>query len=150
MTTYDAQAALDAIRERQEQTREQYVRQNYSGAQGLITALVVFAIGSAVDLPSPWSLVGRIVAAVLMVGGVIIQCRRTRVRRRQTGAEKAFTALAVAVVLTVFVAAVVVARLMELPAPSVPAAGVAAVATLVVTYATRPIAKRLARREGRG
>ncbi|MER6049033.1 hypothetical protein ABT168_16520 [Streptomyces sp. NPDC001793] len=145
MTTYDAQAALDAIRERQEQTREQYVHQNYSGAQGLVTALVVFAIGSAVDLPSPWSLVGRIVAAVLMAGGAIVYCRRTRVRRRQTGAEKAFTALVVAVVVTVFVAAVVVARLMELPAPSVPAAAVAAVVTLVVTYATRPIAKRLAR-----
>ncbi|WP_438486838.1 hypothetical protein [Streptomyces sp. S186] len=150
MTSYDAQAALDAIRERQEQTREEYVRHNYSGAQGLLTALAVFAIGSAIDLPSPWSLAGRIAAGVLIAGGMVVQYRRARVRRRPTRAERVFTAWVVAAVLTVFIAALVAARLTELPVPSVPAAGVAAVATLVATYATRPIARRLARREGRG
>ncbi|GAB7028804.1 hypothetical protein AB0G35_28345 [Streptomyces sp. NPDC021749] len=52
------------------------------------------------------------------------------------------------VVTVVLVAAVIGARLLKLPEPGVVAGAVAAVATLVAGYVTRPIIKALTRRDG--
>ncbi|MGW1374205.1 hypothetical protein ACWD6P_07995 [Streptomyces sp. NPDC002446] len=146
MTSFDAQTALDAIHHRQEQTRDEYVRQASSGAYGLIAALGVFASCASVDLPRPWHLVAMLVGDGLIVGALLVQYRRARVRRKQTRAEVLFTAWLAAVVVAVLVAAVVGFRLAGLPNPSMAAAAVAALATLVATYASRPVLKKIARR----
>ncbi|MGW2024811.1 hypothetical protein [Streptomyces decoyicus] len=44
----------------------------------------------------------------------------------------------------------IVARLLGLSIPSVPATAVAALATLVATYATRPIVKKITKRDDQG
>ncbi|MFE7315973.1 hypothetical protein ACFU7T_23245 [Streptomyces sp. NPDC057555] len=148
MTSFDAQEALDAIHQRQEQTRDEYVRHNSSGLYGFFAALAVFAGGSSVDLPSPWSLVARLVATGLIVGGLIVQYRRTRVRRKATLAETMFLGWVAVAIVVLFIAATICAHLLDLPIPSMAAAAVAAVATLVATYAGRPIIKRITRRDG--
>lgn len=150
MTSFDAQTALDAIRHRQEQTRDEYVRHSSSGASGLVAALAVFAMGSSVDLPSPWSLVAKLVAGGLIAGGLVVQYRQARVRRKQSGAEVLFSLWLAGVVVAVLVAALIGARLLELPNPSTAAAAVAALATLVATYATRPIFKKIVKRNDHG
>ncbi|MGG2460657.1 hypothetical protein ACO0M4_12705 [Streptomyces sp. RGM 3693] len=146
MTSYDAQTALDAIRHRQEQTRDEYVRHT-SSSYGLIAALAVFAVGSANDLSSPWSLIARLAGGVLLAAGLVVRCRRTRVYRKPSPAGMLFGAWVTAVALTVFIVASTVARVIDLPIPSVPAAAVAALATLVATYATRPIVRKIAKRD---
>ncbi|PNE36941.1 hypothetical protein [Streptomyces noursei] len=150
MTSYDAQAALDAIRHRQQQTRDEYVRHTSSGTYGLIAALSAFATGSSIDLPSPWSLITRLVGVGLIVGGLVVQCRQARVHKRTSVAGALFSLWVAAVVIVVFVASVIAARLAHLPIPSVPAAALAAVATLVATYVTRPLVKRIAKRDDQG
>ncbi|MEU7642729.1 MULTISPECIES: hypothetical protein [unclassified Streptomyces] len=150
MTAYDAQAALDAIHHRQQQTRDEYVRHASSGTYGLVAALSVFATGSSIDLPSPWSLIARLVGGGLIVGGLVVQYRQARVHKKTSLAGALFTLWVAAVVIVVFVASVIAARLAHLPIPSVPAAAVAAVATLVATYATRPIVKRIAKKDDQG
>ncbi|MEU8686481.1 hypothetical protein [Streptomyces sp. NPDC048611] len=150
MTSYDAQTALDAIHQRQGQTRDEYVRHISSGAQGLIAALAVFAMGASIDLPTPWSLAAKLIAGGLIAGGLLVQYRQARVRRKQSRAEVLFTVWLAAVVVAVFIAALIVARLIGLPTPSVPAAAVAALATLVATYATRPIVKRITKKDDQG
>ncbi|MFG2526587.1 hypothetical protein [Streptomyces sp. NPDC048516] len=150
MTSYDAQTALDAIHHRQEQTRDEYVRHVSSGTYGLIAALAVFAMGSSVDLPNPWSLVVKLVAGALIAGGLLVQYRQARVRRKQSRAEVLFTVWLGAAVVAVFIATLIVARLIGLSIPSVPAAAVAALATLVATYATRPIVKKIIKRDDQG
>ncbi|MEU9488791.1 hypothetical protein AB0D83_34995 [Streptomyces decoyicus] len=44
----------------------------------------------------------------------------------------------------------IVARLFGLSIPSIPAAAVAGLATLVATYATRPIVKKITKRDDQG
>ncbi|GGX42689.1 hypothetical protein [Streptomyces noursei] len=150
MTSYDAQAALDAIHHHQQQTRDEYVRHASSGTYGLIAALSVFATGSSIDLPSPWSLIARLVGGGLIAGGLVVQCRQARVHKKTSVAGALFSLWVAAVVIAVFVASVIAARLAHLPNPSVLAAAVAAVATLVATYATRPLVMRIAKRNNQG
>ncbi|MEU8780214.1 hypothetical protein [Streptomyces sp. NPDC048637] len=150
MTAYDAQTALDAIRHHQEQTRNEYVRHVSSGAYGLIAALAVFAVGSSVDLPRPWNLVAMLAGDVLIVGGLVMQYRQARVRRKHSPAEVLLTVWLAAVVIAIFIAALIAGRLIDLSIPSVPAAAVAALATLVANYATRPIVKKITKRNNQG
>ncbi|MEU9118481.1 hypothetical protein AB0C96_01235 [Streptomyces sp. NPDC048506] len=147
MTSYDAQTALDAIRHRQEQTRDEYVRHASSGAYGLVAALAIFAMMSSGDLPRPWSLFAWLVGGSLIAGGMVVQYRRARVRRKPSGAATLFTLWLGAVVIVVLTAATIAARLLELPLPSVTAAAVTALATLVATYASRPIVRKIAKKD---
>ncbi|MYT28127.1 MULTISPECIES: hypothetical protein [unclassified Streptomyces] len=147
MTPYDAQTALDAIHQRQAQTRDEYAR-HASTSYGLTAALTVFATGSSIDLPRPWSLLAQLAGGVLIAAGLAVQYRRTRVHQKRSAAGTLFAVSVVAVALTVFIAASILARLLDLPVPSVPAAAVAALATLVATYTTRPIVMKILSRGG--
>ncbi|GGU82499.1 hypothetical protein GCM10010211_55620 [Streptomyces albospinus] len=138
------------VHQRRERSRAENVRHASSGAYGLIAALVVFAVGSSNDLPSPWSLVARLVGGGLIVGGLVVQCRQARVHKKTSVAGALFSLSVAAVVIAVLVASLIVACLVHLPIPSVPAAAVAAVATWVATYATRPVVERVARRDDQG
>ncbi|WP_044368908.1 hypothetical protein [Streptomyces natalensis] len=142
MTSYDAQTALDAIRHRQAQTRDAYAH-HASSSYGIIAALTVFATGSSIDLPRPWSLVAQLAGGVLIAAGLAVQYRRTRVHKKRSAAGTLFAVSVAAVALAVFIAASITARLIDLPVPSVPAAAVAALVTLVATYTARPIVKKI-------
>lgn len=146
MTSYDAQTALDAIHHHQEQTRDAYVRHSSSLPSILVTALAVFSFSASVDLPNPWRTLTLLAAGGLMAGMLFVHQRRAPVRRKPSGAEWAFSLWVGGVVTVVLVAAVIGARLLELPSPGMIAGAVAAMATLVAGYATRPIMKAITRR----
>ncbi|MFH9229351.1 hypothetical protein [Streptomyces lydicus] len=146
MTSYDAQTALDAIHHHQEQTRDAYVRHSSSLPYILVTALAVFSFSASVDLPNPWRTLTLLTVGGLMAGMLFVHQRRAPVRRKPSGAEWAFSLWVGGVVTVVLVAALIGARLLELPNPGVIAGAVAAMATLVATYATRPIMKAITRR----
>ncbi|KUL35417.1 hypothetical protein ADL22_27335 [Streptomyces sp. NRRL F-4489] len=150
MTSYNAQTALEVIHHRQQQTRDEYARQVSSGTSGAIAALAVFAAGASVDLPSPWSLVAKLVAGCLIVGALALHYRNARVRRKTSFTETLFTLLLAAGVMAIFIVATISAHLIHLPIPSVPAAAIAALATVAATYATRPIIKRITNRDDQG
>ncbi|MFD8544733.1 hypothetical protein [Streptomyces sp. NPDC059649] len=146
MTSYDARTALDAIHHHQEQTRDAYVRHGSSLPYLLVTALAVFSFSAAVDLPNPWRTLTLLAAGGLMAGMLFVHQRRAPVRRKPSGAEWAFSLWLGGVVTVILVAAVIGARLLKLPNPGMIAGAVAAVATLVAGYATRPIMKAITRR----
>jgi hypothetical protein len=150
MTSYDARTALDAIHHHQEQTRDAYVRHGSSLPYMLTTALAVFGCSAAIDLPNPWRTLTLLAASGLMAGMLFVHQRRAPVRRKPSGAEWAFSLWVGGVVIVVLVAAVIGARLLKLPNPSVLAGAVAALATLVAGYATRPILKAITRRNDHG
>ncbi|MER6305423.1 hypothetical protein [Streptomyces sp. NPDC001657] len=149
MTSYDARTALDAIHHHQEQTRDAYVRHGSSLPYLLVTALAVFSFSAAVDLPNPWRTLTLLAAGGLMAGMLFVHQRRAPVRRKPSGAEWAFSLWVGGVVTVILVAAVIGARLLKLPDPGLIAGAVAAVATLVAGYATRPIMKAVTRRDSR-
>ncbi|QHC23918.1 hypothetical protein [Streptomyces sp. GS7] len=148
MTSYDARTALDAIHHHQEQTRDAYVRHGSKLPYTLVTALTVFGFSAAFDLPNPWRTVTLLTASGLMTGTLLVQQRRAPVRRKPSGAEWAFSLWVAGFVIVILVAAGIGARLLGLPEPGMVAGAVAAVATLVAGYATRPIVKALTRRDG--
>ncbi|AJC60570.1 hypothetical protein [Streptomyces sp. 769] len=150
MTSYDARTALDAIHHHQEQTRDAYVRHGSSLPYRLVTALAVFGFGAAVDLPNPWRTLTLLAAGGLMAGMLYVHQRRAPVHRKPSRAQWAFSLWLGGVVTLILVAAVVGARLLELPEPSVIAGAVAAVATLVAGHAARPIVKAITRRDDHG
>ncbi|ARF56108.1 hypothetical protein [Streptomyces gilvosporeus] len=147
MTSYDAQTALDAIHHRQAQTRDAYAR-HASTSYGLIAALAVFATGSSVDLTGTWGLIARLAGGALIAAGLTVQYRRTRVHRKRSAAGTLFAVAVAAVALTAFIAASMLAWAIRLPVPSVPAAAVAALVTLVATYTARPIVEKIISRRG--
>ncbi|MGE7437179.1 hypothetical protein [Kitasatospora sp. NPDC001175] len=148
MTSYDARTALDAIHHHQEQTRDAYVRHGSSLPYMLVTALSVFGFSAAADLQNPWRAPTLLAAGGLMAGTLFVHQRRAPVRRKPSGAEWAFSLWLGGVVIVILVAAVIGARLLKLPEPGVIAGAVAAVATLVAGYATRPIVKAITRQDG--
>ncbi|WP_405743264.1 hypothetical protein OG422_14770 [Streptomyces sp. NBC_01525] len=150
MTSYDARTALDAIHHHQEQTRDAYVRHGSSLPYMLVTALAVFGFNAAFDLPNPWRTLILLAAGGLMAGMLFVHHRRAPVRRKPSGAEWAFSLWLAGAVIVILVAAGIGARLLKLPEPGMIAGAVAAVATLVAGYATRPIIKAITRRDGHG
>ncbi|WP_030802259.1 hypothetical protein [Streptomyces sp. NRRL S-337] len=146
MTSYDARTALDAIHHHQEQTRDAYVRHGSSLPYMLLTALAVFGFSVAVDLPNPWRTLTLLAAGGLMAVMLFVHQRRAPVRRKPSGAEWALSLWVGGVVTVILVAAVIGARLLKLPNPGLIAGAVAAIATLVAGYATRPIMKAITRR----
>ncbi|MEU9111373.1 hypothetical protein AB0D04_06175 [Streptomyces sp. NPDC048483] len=72
------------------------------------------------------------------------------VGRKLIGVEAAFYAAWGIVLVTVFWAAVIVARLLDLSAPCTLAAAVSALAALAAEYVVRPAVTAIARRDGHG
>ncbi|GGU70776.1 hypothetical protein GCM10010211_40590 [Streptomyces albospinus] len=150
MTSYDARTALDAIHHHQEQTRDAYVRHGAKLPYLLVTALAVFGFSAAFDLPNPWRTLTLLAGGGLMTGMLFVHQRRAPVRRKPSSAEWALSLWVGGVVTVILVAAVIGARLLGLPEPSMVAGAVAAVATVVAGYATRPTIKAITRRDGHG
>ncbi|MFE1555473.1 hypothetical protein ACFW6V_10815 [Streptomyces sp. NPDC058734] len=148
MTPYDAQTALNAIRHRQEQTFNEYMRHAYSRPYLLVSALGLFAVFSSFDLPNPWNIAAVLAGNGLAVAGQFVHQRRAPVRRKPVGSEVLFYGVLVVLILVVFWTVAIAAYFLGLPARHTIAAAVTALAVVVSSYALRPFVENLVRRNG--
>ncbi|REK84408.1 hypothetical protein DY245_43465 [Streptomyces inhibens] len=148
MADYDAQAALDDIRHRQNQACDEYIRHVSSRSHSLLAALALFAMFASFDLPRPWNIAAALLGSGLGAVGLVIQQRRAPVRRKVAGVEAVFYVWLGVAFWVVFSAVLIAARLLGLPAPSTLAAAVVALASLVAGNMIRPVVKAIARRDG--
>ncbi|MFE6268516.1 hypothetical protein ACFVQ9_06945 [Streptomyces goshikiensis] len=150
MNPYDAQTALNAIRHRQDQTFDAYLRHAHSRPYVLIAALGLFLVCASFDLPSPWRAAVVVVANGLTLGGLFVHQRRAPVRRKTAGPETLFYAAVGVALLGLFWAVAIGAHFLGLPARHTLAAAVTALAAVVASYALRPVAESIVRGNGNG
>ncbi|MEU9081556.1 hypothetical protein [Streptomyces sp. NPDC048357] len=148
MTAYDAQTALDAIRHRQEQTFDAYVRHASSRPYLIVSALGLFAVCSSFDLPSPWNTAAVLAGNGLALGGLFVHQRRAPVRRKTGGSEALFYAALGVVLLALFWTVAIGAHFLGLPARHTLAAAVTAGVAVVASYALRPVVESIVRGNG--
>ncbi|MFE3993735.1 hypothetical protein ACFXPW_18930 [Streptomyces goshikiensis] len=150
MNPYDAQTALNAIRHRQEQTFDAYLRHAHSRPYVLIAALGLFLVCASFDLPNPWRPAAVVVANGLTLGGLFVHQRRAPVRRKTAGPEALFYAAMGVALLGLFWAVAIGAHFLGLPARHTLAAAVTALAAVVASYALRPVVESIVRGNGNG
>ncbi|MFE6837207.1 hypothetical protein ACFVFI_20530 [Streptomyces sp. NPDC057705] len=150
MTAYDAQTALDAIRHRQEQTFEAYVRHARSRPYLIVSLLGLFAVSSSFDLPSPWNTFAVVAGNSLTLGGLFVHQRRAPVRRKTAGSEALLYAAVGVLLLALFWTVAIAAYFLDLPARHTLAAAVTVLGIVAASYALRPVVENAARRNGHG
>ncbi|MFJ3876736.1 hypothetical protein ACIPW5_04675 [Streptomyces sp. NPDC090077] len=150
MTAYDAQTALDAIRNGRQQALAEYLRHAYSRPYLVVAALGLFAVFASFDLPNPLNVAAVLAGNALAMGGSYVHQRRATVRRRTTGREVLGYAVASVVTLVFFWAVAIAAYFAGLPARHTVAAAVTALAVVAASYAFRPAFVAMLRREGEG
>ncbi|MFJ8210539.1 hypothetical protein [Streptomyces sp. NPDC096033] len=150
LTPYDAQTALTAIRHRQEQTSDEYVRHARSRPYLVVSALGLFAVCSSFDLPGPWNTAAVLMGNGLTLGGLYVHQRRAAVRRRAAGREVLFYTAVAVLLLVFFWTAVIAAHFLGLPARHTLAAAVTALAAVAGSYALRPFTETVIRGNGQG
>ncbi|MFD7913537.1 hypothetical protein ACFV30_22880 [Streptomyces sp. NPDC059752] len=148
MTAYDAQTALNAIHQHQEQTLDEYMRHAHSRPYLIISALGLFAVCSSFDLPSPWKTAAILAGNALTLGGLFVHQRRAPVRRKIVGSEALFYAAIGVLLLVLFWSVAIGAYFLGLPARHTLAAAVTALTTMVASYALRPVVGTIIRRNG--
>ncbi|MFE0604421.1 hypothetical protein ACFW2T_24215 [Streptomyces sp. NPDC058892] len=148
MTPHDAQAALDAIHHRQEQTLDGYLRHAHSRPYLIAAALGLFAVCSSFDLQGSWRTAAIVVGNGLTLGGLLVYQRRASVRRRTTGPEALFYTAVGVLLLALFWTAAIAAHFAGLPARHTLAAAVTALAAVAASYALRPVLGSVIRRNG--
>lgn len=147
MSQYDARRSLDDIRQYGDSAREAYVRHTFATPYAVVSALMLFLIYAAIDLESPWRMILTLTGFALGLGSIAVGHRRAPVRRRPSLAELAFCVAWGIGLIMVYGAARIAADLLGLPVPGVIAAGVLAVASIVMMVASRPLYRSLLRRE---
>ncbi|RST08897.1 hypothetical protein EF910_01355 [Streptomyces sp. WAC07149] len=148
MTSYDAQTALDAIRHRQEQTFNAYVRHASSRPYLVVSALGLFAVCSSFDLPNPWKTAALLVGNALALGGLFVHQRRAPVRRKAVASEVLLYGVVGVALLVLFWAVAVAAYFLGLPARHTLAAVVTALAVVLASRVLRPFVETAMRRNG--
>ncbi|HEY3685125.1 MAG TPA: hypothetical protein VGL93_18995 [Streptosporangiaceae bacterium] len=149
MTEYDPRRSLDDIRRYGDSTRDAYVRHAFATPYALVTAVMLFIVYAAVDLPSPWRMIVVALGLAVGVGAVAVGQARAPVRRRPSGAEIVFCVIWGVALVVVYGAARILAYAFGLPVPGIVAAGVLAVASGVAVVATRPLYRAMLRNESR-
>jgi hypothetical protein len=149
MTPDDAQAALDDIRKRHEQSRAEELRHNSSPLYLGVLAAVVLLSYASFDLPNPWggAMLFPVVALLALLAFVYV--RRAPVLRKLSSGELLVgvaAGIALAAVLKGLAAA---AQAVGLPTPHLIAAAVGSVVCLLVAVPACRSAEALARRAGR-
>jgi 4-amino-4-deoxy-L-arabinose transferase-like glycosyltransferase len=151
MTPNDAQASLEDIHRRQDQTREEYVRHSSSRRHALVLGLALFAVLASADLRSPWSGVAVGLGFGLIAAVAVAQGRKSLVRRRQRGAE---LMLLVGVVGGLIVAISVFSLItgvlnhaFGLPAPHTIAGAAVALLYIAINELSRPLYRAIVRRD---
>ncbi|MFF5701013.1 hypothetical protein ACFY7H_00620 [Streptomyces sp. NPDC012794] len=150
MTAHDAQAALDAIHHRRQQTFDAYLRHAYSRPYLIASALGLFAVCSSFDLPSPWNTAAVLAGNALTLGGLFAHQRRAPVRRGSSGPEALTYAVFGVLLLVFFWAVAIAAYFTGLPARHTFAAAVTALTAVGASYALRPALEAMIRGNGRG
>ncbi|MEU2450729.1 hypothetical protein ABZ605_11775 [Streptomyces sp. NPDC012765] len=148
MTAYDAQSALDAIHHRREQTLDAYMSHANSRPYLIASALGLFAVCSAFDLPNPWNTAAVVAGNALALGGLFIHQRKAPVRRKAAGPETLFHVALGVLLLVVFWTAAIGAHFLGLPARHTLAAAVTALTAVAASYALRPVVKDFVRSNG--
>ncbi|MFI7418363.1 hypothetical protein [Nonomuraea sp. NPDC049684] len=147
MNQHDAQTSLDDIHRLQARTRQQIVRQSFALPRVAVSALALFVMLAAIDLPSPWYYLGAALG-VVVYGGVGIVCEhRAAVRRKATGREALFHGVLLACVMVAFaVGRIAASALFGLPPHGAASQAVAgAVVAAVVYVAATPLNRRVMR-----
>ncbi|MGE7386386.1 hypothetical protein ACQKM2_13015 [Streptomyces sp. NPDC004126] len=148
MNPHDAQTALDAIRHRQEQTFDEYLRHAYSRPQLIVSALGLFTVCSSFDVPSPWRTAAVLVGNALVLGGLFVHRRRAPVSRKAVGSDALVYGVAGVLVLVLFWSVAIAGYFLGLPARHTIAAAVTALAAVGASYLLRPVVENAIRRKG--
>jgi hypothetical protein len=133
----DPQTSLDQIRRMQERTREEYVRHGFGFPQVLMSAVGLFVVVAARDLPDPWAAVVSLGAVLALVVMAVVHTRRAAVRRQPSGTELALLAGASVALLVGIVGLPLATAALDLPAPNTIAGAVLALMSVVIARATR-------------
>lgn len=149
-TPYDARTALSAIRHRQEQTFNEYMRHAGSRPHLTVSALGLFAVCASFDLPSPLNTVAVLVGNALILGGLFAHRRSAPVRRKPAASEVVLFGVMGVLMVVLFWTAAIAAWFLGLPARHTIAAAVTALATVAASYALRPFVENMIRGNGRG
>ncbi|MFH9012401.1 hypothetical protein ACH4C6_13555 [Streptomyces sp. NPDC017943] len=149
MTSDDAQAALDDIRRRQDQTRHAYARQGFSRPVVLIAASMIFLVCLSFDLPTPWNGAMIVPLALLAAAQWVLHRRSSAVRRRPSAVEQVFALAVTAILIGTFMGLSAAASAAGAPAPHTLAGVVLALASVPGAQWTRSLFEALVRKEGR-
>jgi hypothetical protein len=149
MTPDDAQAALDDIRKRHEQSRAEEVRHNSSPFYlGILAAVVILSYASF-DLPNPWGGAMLFPVVVLLALLAAVYARRAPVLRKPSSGELLVGVASGIVLAAVLRGLAAAARAVGMPTPHLVAAVVGAVVCLLVAGTACRSAEALVRRAGR-
>ncbi|MEV5829266.1 hypothetical protein AB0L25_27265 [Spirillospora sp. NPDC052242] len=150
MNTDDARSALADVHRMQERTRDEYVRHQFAWPYTLLTALGIFVALASSDLPSPWSTLVFVVGEAVLIGGAVLQRRRSPVKRKANGPEGLFVFGTAVAVIIAYIAFNIVASLgvlsFGLPAPRTFAAAGVALLVLVLAGPSRRVFQSVVRR----
>ena len=151
MRPEDAQAALDDVRRRGDQSRAEYLQYGFSRPYLLVSALLLFISFASFDLPNPWGGAVLFPAVALLAGMLVVYLRRASVRRPLTSRD-ALLATAVGLALVgLFRGLSAVAGAGDVPVPHTVVAAALCVLSLLVADRMRNVAVARARGEdGRG
>ncbi|MFI7691151.1 hypothetical protein ACIBQ6_18915 [Nonomuraea sp. NPDC049655] len=154
MNQHDAQTSLDDIHRLQARTRQQIVRQSFALPRVLVSALGLFVMLAALDLPSPWFYLGAALGVVVYAGVGIVCEHRASVRRKATGREALFHGVLLACVMVGFgIGRIASFALFDLPphgllSQAVAGAVVAALAYVAATPVNRLVMQSIVRQDG--
>ncbi|YCK40341.1 hypothetical protein ACNF49_41645 [Actinomadura sp. ATCC 39365] len=154
MNQHDAQTSLDDIHRLQDRTRQQIVRQSFALPRVLVSALGLFVMLAAMDLPSPWRYLGAALGVVVYAGVGIVYEHRASVRRTATRREAVFHGVLLAWVMVAFgIGRIASFALFDLPphgmlSQAVAGAAVAAVAYVAATPVNRLVMKSIVQQGG--
>jgi hypothetical protein len=132
MRPEEAQAALDDVRRRGDQSRAEYLRYGFSRPYLLVSALLLFISFASFDLPNPWGGAVLFPAVVLLVGMLTVCLRRATVRRPLTSGEALLAAAAGIALVGLFRGLSAAAQAGGVPLPHTVVAAVLSVVSLVV------------------
>jgi hypothetical protein len=141
----EARRSLDTMRRLQDRTREEYLRQSFSGPGALLVALGLFIVCASFDLPGRWDTVAMALGDALILGVLAVGYARASVRRKPSGAELVVMLAASAYLIAGFVALHVAARLVGLPAPYTIAAAATALAFVAFGRPMRRVYEKIVR-----
>ncbi|MET8907536.1 hypothetical protein [Micromonospora sp. NPDC004551] len=149
MTPDDAQAALDDIRKRHEQSRAAEVRHSSSPFHLAVLASVVLLSYASFDLPNPWNGAMLFPVVALLALLAFVHVRRAPVLRQPSSGEL-LGGVAAGIALTAVLQGLAsAARAVGMPTPHLVAAGIGAAACLVLAGPVCRGAEALAQRAHR-
>ena len=145
MNPDEAQAALDDIHKRHEQSRAEEARHAWSPVYLLVAVSVLFLSFASFDLPNPWGGAMLFPVVALLVLLVMVYLRRAPVLRKPRSAEAPIWAAFGILLVAVFQGVAAAVQAAGLPIPHVIAAAVTSGVFLLATGRVCAVAAARAR-----